>query len=79
MAKELFKFTSDTPECEIVKACQALDSNSDFASEDRQLRMTYLLGLLSIKEQRKLIKQNTSLVYATWTLTIVTALLAVIS
>ncbi len=87
---ELQKYNVDTPEVEIIKACQFVELQTHLTSGAKELYLNYLTNLLHLKQQKKLfedqnkfnkqlISTNRNLVKATWVLALVTIGLALIT
>lgn len=86
---DLKDFNLETEEVEVIKALHQL-SKSGQPEQNNVISMTYLNNLLLLKQQKKMLdeqnlynekilKRNASLVWATWVLAGVTALLAIIT
>ncbi len=83
------EYNLDTSEEELIKECQK-NQNIWIEADAQNLRLNYLIGLLSLKQQRKLLteqnkfnekllEKNSSLVKATWVLAFATIGLAIIT
>jgi hypothetical protein len=80
----LMDYNLEKSEKEILEACQKIEILAGGAtSEQKALYLNYLSGLLNLKQQKKLLEEqsraNKKLVIATWALAGATILLAVVT
>lgn len=74
-------YNLDTSEEKLVEVCQKFESFG--GSTEKTCFLNYLLGLLSLKQQKKLLEEqkraNEKLVMATWVLAVATIITAIIT
>jgi hypothetical protein len=83
IANELKKYTMESSEEDLINACSKGDAYGYLSDEENKLLLTYLLGLLNIKQQKRLVdeqkKSSEKLVIATWVLAAATIIFAVLT
>ena len=79
MPLDIPNLTPKTNDNDLINACHKLIEKQGDNSEGRTLQLNYLLNVLNIKYQEKLLKKQNNLVVATWVLAIVTILLAIVT
>ena len=86
---DLKQYNINTPVKKIIEACQQVKDTSE-TSEMREISLNYLVNLLHLKQQRKLLEEqnkfnmslietNKKLVKATWALAIATGILVLVT
>lgn len=74
-------YNINSSEEEILEACKGIDQLNWASSEAKNLYLSYLMGLLNLKQQKKLFdeqkRSSRNLVIATWALVIATLILVV--
>ena len=87
---KLKEYDLNTPEKNIINACQFVEFQSHLSSEMKELYLNYLTNILHLKQQKNILKDqnkfntqlintNKNLVKATWVLACVTIVLALIT